>query len=269
MTQLGTVRDAARAMTRTVTESTGMAPCLGAAPRVIDEPAQVRSMFARIAGVYDPLNRLLSLGIDQRWRRALLERAGDVRGARVIDACCGTGDVALVFARAGASVVGVDFTPEMLQHAQRKKVSLPAHAAKPAFAHGDALRLPVLAASADVCTVAFGIRNVADRRGALREMARVVRPGGRVLVLEFTMPPGPMLGALYRFYFTRVLPGVGRLVSRDAEAYSYLPRTVMAWPSPSAFQSEMEQEGLVDCGHRLLTRGIACLHWGRVAGGAP
>jgi demethylmenaquinone methyltransferase/2-methoxy-6-polyprenyl-1,4-benzoquinol methylase len=240
-----------------------------AAPTVTDEPAQVRSMFARIAGVYDLLNRLLSLGIDQRWRRALLERAGDVRGARVVDSCCGTGDVALVFARAGASVVGVDFTPEMLQHAERKKSALPAGAAPPAFAHGDALRLPVQPAAADVCTVAFGIRNVADRRGALREMARVVRPGGRVLVLEFTMPPGRVLGALYRFYFTRVLPGVGRLVSRDAEAYSYLPRTVLAWPSPRAFQDEMEQEGLVDCGHRLLTRGIACVHWGRVAGGRP
>jgi demethylmenaquinone methyltransferase/2-methoxy-6-polyprenyl-1,4-benzoquinol methylase len=230
------------------------------------EPAQVRSMFARIAGVYDLLNRVLSLGIDQRWRRALLERAGDVRGARVVDACCGTGDVALCFARAGASVVGVDFTPEMLTHAERKGRALNGRAPRPAFAHGDALRLPVRAGAADVCTVAFGIRNVADRRAALREMARVVRPGGRVLVLEFSMPPGRALGALYRFYFTRVLPFVGRLVSRDADAYSYLPRTVMAWPSPVEFQREMEAEGLVGCGHRLLTRGIACLHWGDVPG---
>jgi demethylmenaquinone methyltransferase / 2-methoxy-6-polyprenyl-1,4-benzoquinol methylase len=229
------------------------------------EPAQVRSMFARIARVYDPLNRVLSLGIDQRWRRALLEKAGDVRGARVVDACCGTGDVALVFAAAGASVVGVDFTPEMLSHAERKKLSIRARAT-PAFAHGDALHLPVRAAAADVCTVAFGIRNVADRRAALREMSRVTKPGGRVLVLEFTMPPGKLLGPAYRFYFTRLLPGVGRLVSRDCDAYSYLPRTVIAWPSPSAFQGEMESEGLVDCGHRLLSRGIACLHWGRVPG---
>lgn len=224
-------------------------------------------MFARIAGVYDLLNRVLSMGIDQRWRRALLASAGDVDGARVVDACCGTGDVALVFAEAGASVVGVDFTPEMLTHAERKKRSRPTRST-PAFAHGDALRLPVRAAAADVCTVAFGIRNVADRRAALREMSRVTRPGGRVLVLEFTMPPGKILGPLYRFYFTRLLPGVGRLVSRDSDAYSYLPRTVMAWPSPATFQSEMEQEGLVDCGHRLLTRGIACLHWGRVPGGS-
>ncbi len=224
-------------------------------------------MFARIARVYDPLNRCLSLGIDQRWRRALLAGAGDVRGARVVDACCGTGDVALVFAEAGASVVGVDFTPEMLIIAERKTSGLSLSTA-PTFAHGDALRLPVRAAAADVCTVAFGIRNVSDRRAALREMARVTRPGGRVLVLEFTMPPGRILGPVYRFYFTKLLPGVGRIVSRHSDAYSYLPRTVMAWPNPADFQREMEEEGLVDCGHRLLTRGIACLHWARVAGGA-
>ncbi len=221
-------------------------------------------MFARIAGVYDLLNRLLSLGIDQRWRRALRASAGDVRGARVVDACCGTGDVALGFARAGAAVVGVDFTPEMLARAERKAEALNGACVRPAFAHGDALRLPLRAASADVCTVAFGIRNVADRHAALREMARVVRPGGRVLVLEFTMPPGSVLGPLYRLYFLRILPAVGRLVSRDSDAYTYLPRTVMSWPDPARFQREMEDAGLVECGHRLLTRGIACLHWGRV-----
>ncbi|MBL8863466.1 MAG: ubiquinone/menaquinone biosynthesis methyltransferase [Planctomycetes bacterium] len=228
------------------------------------EPAQVRSMFARIARVYDPLNRTLSLGIDQRWRRALLAAAGDVRGARVVDSCSGTGDVALAFAAAGARVVGADFTPEMLALAERKQVD----PAAVTFVQGDALRLPVRSGAADVCTVAFGIRNVADRRAALREMRRVVRPGGRVLVLEFTMPPGRVLGPAYRFYFTRVLPGIGRVVSRHDEAYDYLPRTVLAWPSPAVFQREMEEEGLVACGHRLLTRGIACLHWGRAPGGS-
>ncbi len=223
-------------------------------------------MFARIARVYDPLNRTLSLGIDQRWRRTLLAAAGEVRGARVVDTCCGTGDVALAFAGAGAHVVGVDFTPEMLVQADGKK-SPDSFAGGPAFAHGDALKLPVRDGVADMCTVAFGIRNVADRRLALREMARVVKPGGRVLVLEFTMPPGPVLGPAYRFYFTRLLPGIGRVVSKDNDAYSYLPRTVLAWPSPVEFQREMETEGLVECGHRLLTRGIACLHWGRVPRG--
>jgi demethylmenaquinone methyltransferase/2-methoxy-6-polyprenyl-1,4-benzoquinol methylase len=230
------------------------------------DPAQVRSMFSRIARRYDFLNTVLSLGIDKHWRRQLLAHAGDVRGRTVVDACCGTGDVTLVFANAGARVLGVDFTPEMLHRAEIKGRT--PHT-RPGFAHADALRLPVKSASADVCTVAFGIRNVSDRRACLREMARVVRPGGRVLVLEFTLPPGRILGFLYKSYFTRILPVVGRLVSKDGEAYAYLPRTVLAWPSPIEFEREMEAEGLVDCGHRLLTRGIACLHWGRArVGGA-
>ncbi|MEO0653004.1 MAG: class I SAM-dependent methyltransferase, partial [Planctomycetota bacterium] len=125
--------------------------------------------------------------------------------------------------------------------------------------------LPLEDASCDVATVAFGIRNVADRRAGLREMARVVRPGGRVLVLELSMPPGALLGGLYRLYFDRILPGVGRLVSGDAAAYRYLPDTVMAWPSPEEFVREFEAEGLRDCGFRRLTRGICALHWGTVA----
>jgi demethylmenaquinone methyltransferase / 2-methoxy-6-polyprenyl-1,4-benzoquinol methylase len=219
---------------------------------------RVRAMFGRIAKRYDLLNRTLSLGIDQRWRRAMLERAGDVRGKWVVDACCGTGDVALAFAGAGARVVGVDFTPEMLVRAEAKG----GRRSGLRFAQGDALRLPVRDGVADVCTVAFGIRNVSDRRACLREMTRVVRPGGLVLVLEFTMPPGRVLGPVYRAYFRRCLPFVGRMVSKDADAYSYLPRTVLAWPTPAALEDEMREEGLAECGHRLLSRGIACLHWG-------
>ncbi|MBK7643827.1 MAG: ubiquinone/menaquinone biosynthesis methyltransferase [Planctomycetes bacterium] len=217
-------------------------------------------MFARISGRYDLLNRVLSLGIDQRWRRRLLAAAGDVHDKPVVDLCCGTGDVSLFLARAGARVVGVDFTPEMLTHAERKRV----RGAQPGvFATGDALALPIGDRSVAACTVAFGIRNVADRRRCLREMRRVLVPGGRGLVLEFSMPPGRFTGWVYRTYFTRVLPLIGRIVSRHDDAYSYLPRTVLAWPEPPALQQEMEQEGFVDCGFRRLTFGIACLHWGQ------
>lgn len=218
-------------------------------------------MFASIARRYDLLNRVLSLGTDQRWRRAAVQAAGPVAGRLVVDVCCGTGDLALAFRAAGARVVGVDFTLEMLELATRKD-----EPETVVFAHGDALRLPVADATADVASVAFGIRNVEDRLQGLAELARVVRPGGRVVVLEFTTPPGAILGALYRFYFTRVLPFVGRSVSGNDDAYSYLPRTVLAWPDPARFQQELESVGLVECGHRLLTRGIACLHWGLVPG---
>jgi demethylmenaquinone methyltransferase/2-methoxy-6-polyprenyl-1,4-benzoquinol methylase len=178
----------------------------------------------------------------------------------VVDVCCGTGDLSLAFARARARVIGVDFTPEMLRLAGPKRA--PAESA--VFVHGDALRLPLRKGCADVASVAFGVRNLADPRAGLREMARVVRPGGRVLVLEFCPPPKGLLGAVYGFYFRRVLPLLGGAISGDAEAYRYLPRTVSAWPPPPEVQRGMEAVGLVDCGFRTLTGGIACLHWGRV-----
>lgn len=217
-------------------------------------------MFSRIAGIYDLLNRVLSLGIDRRWRRRTVQRAGDVSRSVVVDACCGTGDLAVEFARAGATVVGVDFTREMVMRAPGK---LEGSSARATFIHGDALRLPVPDGAADVASVAFGIRNVRDPDEGLRELLRVLRVGGMVLVLEFSTPPGRILGGFYRFYFTKILPLIGRLLSRDAEAYEYLPRTVLAWPAPDSFQRSMEAAGFTDCGYQLFTGGIACLHWGR------
>jgi demethylmenaquinone methyltransferase/2-methoxy-6-polyprenyl-1,4-benzoquinol methylase len=225
----------------------------------MSDPRAVRAMFARIARRYDALNRLLSAGIDRRWRRALVRRMGDVRGCVLLDSCCGTGDLALALERAGARVVGVDFTPEMLVLARRKGAQR-----RTAFVAGDALRLPLADASTDGAAIAFGIRNVADRVRGMQELARVVRPGGSVILLEFSMPRGRIAGALYRFYFTRVLPRIGALVSGDREAYRYLPETVLAWPSPDALQAEMEGIGLERCGYRLLSGGIACLSWGSV-----
>lgn len=218
-------------------------------------------MFGRIARRYDLLNRVLSLGIDQAWRRTTVKRVDQLQGKRGLDLCCGTGDLTLAFGAKGAEMVGLDFTPEMLPLARAK-----GHKAgqRTLFVRGDAMCVAAPDDAVDFTSVSFGIRNVADRIGCLREMARVTRPGGQVLVLEFTMPPGAILGRLYRFYFTKVLPLVGRMVSKHDDAYTYLPRTVLAWPSPDVFEQEFQSVGLVDTGHRLLTRGIACLHWGTV-----
>ncbi|TAJ18603.1 MAG: ubiquinone/menaquinone biosynthesis methyltransferase [Planctomycetota bacterium] len=227
------------------------------------DPGEVRAMFGRIARHYDLLNRTLSLGIDQRWRRRAVRTAerelgAPLTGRTVVDVCCGTGDLALAFEAAGARVVGLDFTPQMVVRAAEKARGATL------FAQGDALRLPVRDGAADVTSVAFGLRNVGNRAQGLRELARATRPGGLVLVLEFSMPQGVLLGSAYRAYFTRVLPGIGRVVSRDADAYAYLPRTVLAWPQPRELEDELRASGLVDCGHALLSRGIACLHHGRV-----
>lgn len=224
-------------------------------------------MFARISARYDLVNRLLSLGIDRRWRAAMLEVAGDVRGRVAVDLCCGTGDVSLLLARHGATVVGVDFTREMIDLAEGKRVRGRATRGAPvAFAHGDATRVPVCTGSADLVTIAFGIRNVDDRGAALRDIARVLRPGGMLVVLEFGRPQGRRLASAYDLYFHSVLPRVGALVSGDGEAYSYLPRSVSAWPGPAAFQAEIESAGFTACGHRALSGGIAFLHWGRSTG---
>lgn len=223
------------------------------------DPREVRSMFGRIAGRYDLLNRVLSGGIDRSWRRRTVAAAGELRDRMVVDACCGTGDLSLEFASAGARVVGVDFTPEMLRHAGPKAR---ARGLSGAFVHGDAMRLPVDSGVADVCSVAFGVRNLADPDAGLRELARVLKPGGKLLVLEFSPPPRGAMGALYRFYFTRVLPTIGGWISGDRDAYRYLPRTVGAWFEAEEFRDRMARAGLVDCGFERLTFGIASLHWG-------
>lgn len=231
------------------------------------EPSVVRAMFGRIAGRYDFLNRVLSAGIDQRWRRVLADRLGELDGKLLLDCCSGTGDLAFLLQGRGARVVGVDFTPEMLRLARAKQLRRAPRTERGSglFVGGDALALPIGDRALDAASIAFGIRNVADRRAGLAELARVVREGGWVLVLEFSMPRGRLVGPLYRWYFTRCLPLVGGWVSGDREAYRYLPDTVLSWPSPDDLRAEMEALGLVDCGYRLLSCGVACLSWGRVA----
>lgn len=226
------------------------------------EAVQVRSMFARIAHRYDLLNHVLSAGIDRGWRKAVLRQAGPLEGRVAVDVAAGTGDLTFVLQKAGARAIGVDFTFEMLAIAEDKRSERPC-----LFVDGDALALPIADGAADVATIAFGLRNLEDRVRGLAELARIVRPGGQVLVLEFSMPRGRVLGAGYSFYFTRVLPRVGGWISGDAAAYRYLPDTVQAWPSPEELQAEMESVGLVDCGFKRLSGGIACLSHGTVPEG--
>lgn len=231
-------------------------------------PVEVQSMFGRIARRYDLLNRVLSGGIDQRWRRRTVRAAarelGGLAGRDVLDVCCGTGDLALNFRAAGARVAAVDFTHNMLRHALPKSSG-----GGLVYARGDALQLPLRDASVDVAAVAFGLRNLGDRRVGLGEMLRVLRPGGVALVLEFSLPPNPLVRAFYGFYFTRILPHLGAWISGDAPAYRYLPNTVLEWPSPEELRGEFDAVGFEATSYELLSLGIAALHVGRrPAGGS-
>jgi demethylmenaquinone methyltransferase/2-methoxy-6-polyprenyl-1,4-benzoquinol methylase len=224
------------------------------------EQAAVRSMFDRIAPRYDLLNRVLSAGIDVRWRRRCIDAAGPAM--RAIDVCTGTGDLLLEFlgrdpARRG---LGIDLSTGMLARGADKLRRANLHG-RAGMAAGDAERLPVAASSVDAVTVAFGIRNVGEPLLALREMRRVLRPGGRALILEFSMPKGT-LGAAYRLYFTHVLPRIGGWVSGDAGAYAYLPASVARFARPAEFGALMGEAGFDRVSWQPLTGGIAHLYIG-------
>jgi demethylmenaquinone methyltransferase/2-methoxy-6-polyprenyl-1,4-benzoquinol methylase len=219
------------------------------------DAARIQAMFGDIAPRYDLLNHLLSFNVDRRWRRkavALARAAGPV-----LDVCTGTGDLAATFSAAtGRPTVGVDFCHPMLVHGKDKKAC-----ADVRFVRGDALRLPLPTGHFDVVSVAFGIRNVADLDAALAELVRVARPGGRVAVLEFTLPPNRVMRGLYGFYFGRVLPFLGNLISRS-RAYTYLNRSVLAWSSREELAERMRKAGCATVEVVPLTFGIAAVHLG-------
>ena len=226
------------------------------------EGRQVQEMFARMADRYDVTNRVISAGVDRGWRRAAVRVAEVQPGERALDVCAGTGDLTLALSEAGAKVVGSDFTLPMLAKARAKALKVHDRGAGPVeFVVGDTMELPFADDSFDLATAAFGIRNVSEPVGGLREMARVVRPGGRIVVLEFCKPRVPGLSALYLFYFRRILPVLGRVVSGNKHgAYSYLPRTVMAFPEREAFLDLMRQAGMGSPRSKTLTCGIAAIY---------
>jgi demethylmenaquinone methyltransferase/2-methoxy-6-polyprenyl-1,4-benzoquinol methylase len=214
------------------------------------EPDGVRSMFDRIAPVYDVMNRVMTAGLDRRWRRLTVEAVVQP-GARVLDACCGTGDLAVAGEREGGLVTGLDFSGEMLVRARRKSETIE-------WTQGDLLALPFEAASFDAATVGFGVRNVADLGEGLRELRRVLRPGGRLAILEITQPRGP-LKPFFSLWFDRIVPLLGRVLP-GGKAYTYLPASVRRFPGAEELAALIDESGFEGARFRLFGGTIVALH---------
>jgi demethylmenaquinone methyltransferase/2-methoxy-6-polyprenyl-1,4-benzoquinol methylase len=240
---------------------------MGAAPEGARDArtaaAAVREMFSSIAPRYDLLNHLLSLNVDRLWWRRTARAFTSVlarNDARVLDLCCGTGDMAFALRRrAGPAmplILGADFSHPMLQRATQKSLATPLH-----WMEADALRLPLADSSFDLVTAAFGFRNLADYDAGLREMARVLRPGGKVGILDFGEPRG-LLGTVYRFYFRRVLPKLGTVISGVKGPYQYLPASVERFPPPQEMLERMRAAGFREATWTPYTFGIAGLFCG-------
>jgi demethylmenaquinone methyltransferase/2-methoxy-6-polyprenyl-1,4-benzoquinol methylase len=243
------------------------------------EAGQVRAMFDRISGVYDLMNTAMTAGLHHRWRARAADLALVGPGSRVLDVATGTGDLALELARRvapGGEVVGSDFSEGMLDRARAKASVTPPGFVRPRFEWADAMALPYNDDSFDAATVGFGARNFDDLGKGLAEMARVVRPGGRVVVLEITTPTSPPLSHFYRLWFDRVVPAlggaagagaaaIGRLRGSGArpdiaDAYTYLPNSVKRFPVPAELAGEMERAGLSEISYLITAGGIVAIH---------
>jgi demethylmenaquinone methyltransferase / 2-methoxy-6-polyprenyl-1,4-benzoquinol methylase len=237
-----------------------------ASPGALDEP-QVRAMFDRIAGLYDRMNTVMTAGLHHQWRRRATELAALAPGGRALDVATGTGDLALELAGAvapGGEVIGVDFSERMLELA-RAKAAARAESLRDVsvrFEPGNALALTYPDDEFDAATVGFGARNFSDLDRGLSEMARVVRPGGRVVVLEITTPRRPPLSTFFDLWFDRAVPALGRIV--DSQAYSYLPTSVKRFPGPEQLARRMWASGLREIRYVLTAGGIIALHVGLV-----
>lgn len=220
------------------------------------DPARIKQMFGAIASRYDRANTVLSYGVHHLWRRRAVRRSAVRKGDRVLDCATGTGDLAVRFHKAGAEVVGTDFTPEMIELARAKAPHI-------RFDVADAMALPFESATFDIASIGFGIRNVADPAKALAEMARVVRPGGRVVVLEFGQPRNRLFGALYSAYRKHILPRLGAAVTGNRPAYDYLESSAGRFPSGEDFVALMRTSAqFADITFEPLSFGIAWLYVG-------
>jgi len=224
----------------------------------------VRGMFGRVAHRYDLANHLLSFQMDRYWRARTVRRTREILlrpQARVLDICCGTGDLALELAKSGRLTMGSDFCQPMLVAAQAK---IARRGAPAVLFASDALALPLRAASLDLLTVAFGFRNLANYEAGLAEMRRVLAPGGMAAILEFSQPPNAAFAALYHFYARRILPWIGGAISGSREAYTYLPESVRKFPRAPDLAAMMQHAGFPEVTFEYLTGGIVALHIGRI-----
>jgi len=225
------------------------------------QPERVRDMFDRISPSYDRMNLLMSMGRDGRWRRLGVRASRAQPGDAALDVCCGTGDFAVELRRAvgpSGRVVGLDFSPQMLEVARRKCSAVE-------WQQGNALALPFADGEFAAACVGFGVRNLSDHRRGFAEMARVVRPGGRVVCLEMSTPPAP-IRPFSQLWTDHGVPVLGRIVAHDPEAYRYLPASVHRFPSAPELAEIMREAGLVDVGYRRLMMGVVALHVGTVPG---
>jgi demethylmenaquinone methyltransferase / 2-methoxy-6-polyprenyl-1,4-benzoquinol methylase len=229
---------------------------------------KVRAMFSRLAGRYDLLNDVMSLGLHRRWKREVagLALAGTKGSLRVLDLCCGTGDLAFLAgaaAAAGSHVVGLDFTLPMLGVARRRRAGI---AGAPAFAQGDAMRLPFRDATFDAVTMGYGLRNVADPLACLREVRRVLAPGGRVVVLDFGKPAHPVTSAAYGAFLRTAMPVVGWLFHGDADTYRYIPESLERYPAQRGVRDLMAEVGLASARYEDRLLGTMGLNIGEAPG---
>lgn len=224
---------------------------------------EVREMFDNIAPKYDLLNHTLSMSIDRVWRRRVVGEVRRAKPGRILDVATGTGELAIAMARRirDVQVLGVDLSEQMLAVA-RRKIEARGLDGRIVLDRGDAERLAVADASVDVATVAFGVRNFGDLGAGLRELARTIKPGGKVVILEFSRPRNRVFRALYEFYSYKILPRIGGLVSRDKRAYEYLPASVGEFPAPEEFMAMMARAGFRNCRARSQSFGIAQIYIG-------